>query len=84
MIDFTNITAIDVHVHAEVSCRQPHDDFRPEFDEAFAKYFKSSHRPTIQETADYYRSIKMAFVMFTSPSEDDYEEEEEEKKKKRK
>jgi len=69
MIDIDKIVAIDVHTHAECSCRQPHDDFRPEFDEAFAKYFKSTERPTIQETADYYRKQNMAFVMFTIDSE---------------
>ena len=69
MIDLQHIIAIDVHTHAEVSCRQPHDDFRPEFDEAFAKYFKSAHRPTIQETADYYRERKIAFVMFCIDAE---------------
>ncbi|MCB0634574.1 MAG: 4-hydroxyphenyl-beta-ketoacyl-CoA hydrolase, partial [Lewinella sp.] len=69
MIDPDNIIAIDVHTHAEVSCRQPHDDYRPELDEAFVRYFKSGQRPTIQETADYYRERKMAFVMFTVDSE---------------
>lgn len=69
MIDIENIKAIDVHTHAERSCHQPHDDFRPEFDEAFARYFKSDERPTIQETADYYRSQNMAFVMFCIDSE---------------
>lgn len=69
MIDIANIKAIDVHTHAERSCRQPHDDYRPEFDEAFARYFKSDERPTIQETADYYRALNMAFVMFTVDSE---------------
>jgi len=69
MINTDTVVAIDVHVHAEASCRQPHDDFRPELDEAFAKYFKSDHRPTIQETADYYRARNMAFVMFTVDSE---------------
>jgi len=69
MIDINNIVAIDVHVHAEVSCTQPHDNFRPELDEAFARYFKSDKRPTIQETADYYRERNMAFVMFTVDSE---------------
>lgn len=69
MIDLQHIIAIDVHTHAEVSCRQPHDDFRPEFDEAFARYFKSAHRPTIQETADYYRERKIAFVMFCIDAE---------------
>ena len=58
-----------MHTHAEVSCRQTHDDYRPEFDEAFAKFFKSAHRPTIQETCDYYRSLNMAFVMFTIDAE---------------
>lgn len=47
MIDLNRIKAIDVHTHAEVSCRQPHDDFRPELDEAFARYFKSDKRPTM-------------------------------------
>lgn len=69
MIDIKKITAIDVHTHAEVSCSQPHDDFRPELDEAFAKYFKSDKRPTMQETADFYRDINMALVMFTIDSE---------------
>jgi hypothetical protein len=69
MIDINIITAIDVHTHAEVSCRQPHDDYRPEFDEAFMKYFKVTRRPTIQETCDYYRSLNMAFVMFAIDAE---------------
>ena len=69
MIDIQKIKAIDVHTHAEVSCGQPHDDYRPEFDVAFAKYFKSDKRPTIQETADFYRDNNLAFVMFTVDSE---------------
>lgn len=69
MIDTSRVVATDVHTHTEVSCRQPHDEYRPELDEAFARYFKSGHRPTIQETVDYYRSLNMAFVMFTVGSE---------------
>ena len=68
-LNLDEIRAIDVHTHAEVSCRQPHDNYRPEFDEAFAKYFKSDHRPTIQETCDYYRELKIALVMFTIDAE---------------
>ena len=68
-INLNDIIAIDVHTHAEVSCCQPNDDYRPEFDMAFAKYFKSAHRPTIQETADYYRERKIAFVMFCIDAE---------------
>lgn len=69
MIDFDKIIAIDVHTHAEVSCTQPHDDFRPELDVAFARYFKSDKRPTMQETADFYRDQQLALVMFTIDSE---------------
>ncbi len=69
MIDLDKVIAIDVHVHAERSCRQPHDDYRPELDEAFARYFKSDERPTIEETAEYYRSRNIAFVMFTIDAE---------------
>ncbi|HEX8424776.1 amidohydrolase family protein [Hymenobacter sp.] len=68
-LNLDTLVAIDVHTHAEVSCTQPHDDYRPEFDLAFAKFFKSTHRPTIQETVDYYRSQNMAFIMFTIDSE---------------
>ena len=69
MIDLKKIIAIDVHTHAEISCRQPFDDFRPDLDEAFIKYFKATKRPTIQETCDYYRSLNIAFVMFTVDAE---------------
>jgi predicted TIM-barrel fold metal-dependent hydrolase len=69
MIDLDKIVAIDVHTHAEVSCRQPYDDYRPELDEAFARYFKTAHRPTITETCAYYRSLNMALVMFTVDAE---------------
>jgi len=69
MIDIKNIKAIDFHTHAEVSCRQPHDDYRPEIDEGVKRYFKSDHRPTIQETIDYYRDLQIAFVMFSIDAE---------------
>jgi uncharacterized protein len=69
MINPSTILALDIHTHAEISCIQPHDDYRPEFDLAFSKYFKVDKRPTIQETCDYYRSINIAFVMFTIDAE---------------
>ena len=69
MLDLNKLTAIDVHTHAEVSCTQPQDDYRPELDLAFAKYFKSDKRPTMQETADFYRSVNIGLVMFTIDSE---------------
>ncbi len=69
MINISKIKAFDVHTHAEVSCTQPHDGYRPELDIAFAKYFKSEKRPTMQETADFYRDQNMALIMFTIDSE---------------
>ena len=48
-----DLIAIDVHTHAEVSCRQPHDVFWQPYDEAASKYFKAGKRPTIAETIDY-------------------------------
>lgn len=41
--NLSELVAIDVHTHAEVSCKQPDDDYRPEFEVAFAKHFKSAH-----------------------------------------
>jgi uncharacterized protein len=61
--------AIDVHTHAEVSCRQPDDEYGREFDEAAAKYFKAGRRPTIPETVAYYRERKIGFVMFPVDAE---------------
>lgn len=63
------LTAIDVHTHAEVSC-SGHSSLSPELMEASAKYFKAGHRqPTIAETAAIYRERKMAAVIFTVDAE---------------
>jgi hypothetical protein len=64
-----DLVAIDVHTHAEVSCRSPHDEYGREFDEAASKYFKLGQRPTIPETIAYYRERKMGFVMFPVDAE---------------
>jgi predicted TIM-barrel fold metal-dependent hydrolase len=64
-----DLVAIDVHTHAEVSCRQPVDEFGVEFDKAADVYFKTAHRPTIAETVAYYRERKTGFVMFTVDAE---------------
>jgi len=65
------LVAIDVHVHAEVSTREPVDEEKKAFEDAAKKYFKEEarKRPTIQETADYYRERKMACVIFTVDGE---------------
>ena len=64
-----DLIAIDVHTHAEVSCRCGPDEFRKDFDEAAEKYFKFDHRPTIAQTIAYYRERKIGLVMFTVDSE---------------
>jgi predicted TIM-barrel fold metal-dependent hydrolase len=68
-MDYRNLTAIDIHTHAEVSCWNPFDNYGEEYDRAADKYFRNSRRPTIQETIDYYRERKIGLVMFTVDSE---------------
>ncbi len=63
------LVAIDVHTHAEVSCRSTPDDFGQAFDEAAERYFGFSHRPTIAETIAYYRERRLGLVMFTVDAE---------------
>jgi uncharacterized protein len=64
-----DLVAIDVHTHAEVSCRQEPDAFWLPYEEAAGKYFKTGKRPTIAETIAYYREKKIGLVMFTVDTE---------------
>ena len=64
-----HLIAIDTHTHAEVSCRNPFDNYGKEYDRAADKYFGSDRRPTIAETAAYYRERKIGLVMFSVDSE---------------
>ena len=64
-----DLIAIDVHTHAEVSCRHEPDEAWKPFEDASAKYFKAGKRPTIPETIAYYRERKIGLVMFTVDSE---------------
>jgi predicted TIM-barrel fold metal-dependent hydrolase len=64
-----DLIAIDTHTHAEVSCRNPFDNYGEEYDRAADKYFGSDRRPTIDETVAYYRERKIGLVMFTVDSE---------------
>jgi uncharacterized protein len=68
-MDIDNLIAIDIHTHAEVSCRNPFDAYGEEYDRAADKYFGSNRRPTIDETVAYYREKKIGLVMFTVDSE---------------
>jgi uncharacterized protein len=63
------LVAIDVHTHAEVSCRQPVDEVWKQYEDAASKYFKAGKRPTIPETIAYYRERKIGLVMFAVDSE---------------
>jgi len=64
--DFAKLGAIDMHVHAEVSCHVPEDPIFGEFADAATRYFKAPRRrPTIPETLAYYRERQIGFVMFT-------------------
>jgi uncharacterized protein len=68
-VNYKDLIAIDIHTHAEVSCRNPFDNYGEEYDRAADKYFGSSNRPTIEETVAYYRERKLGLVMFTVDSE---------------
>ena len=64
-----DLIAIDVHTHAEVSCWNPFDNYGEEYDRAADKYFRSTRRPTIEETVAYYREKRIGLVMFTVDAE---------------
>src|ERR1044071_283472 len=63
------LIAIDTHTHLEVSCRNPFDNYGEEYDRAADKYFRSSRRPTMDETLAYYRERRIGFVNFTVDAE---------------
>jgi predicted TIM-barrel fold metal-dependent hydrolase len=66
MMDATRLDAIDIHVHAEVSCHDHEDPIFAEFADAATKYFKADrNRPTIDQTIAHYRAANIGFVMFT-------------------
>lgn len=68
-MNLDELIAIDVHTHAEISCREPEDDYANDIEDQKRKYFKSGLPPTIQETCDYYRERKIGLVMFTVDTE---------------
>ena len=62
---FRTLKAIDVHVHAEVSCCDPEDPVFAEFLDASTRYFGADRRrPTIPETIAHYREQQIGLVMF--------------------
>ena len=65
MIDVAAVTAIDVHVHTELS-RSGHDPMPATLRTAARSYFKSDEPlPTVDDVAAYYRERNLAAVLFT-------------------
>jgi uncharacterized protein len=64
-----DLVAIDVHTHAWKSALQVDDKPTPS-QEAMGRYFRyQPQHATVPEMADYYRKLKMAFVVFTVDAE---------------
>jgi predicted TIM-barrel fold metal-dependent hydrolase len=65
-----DLVAIDVHTHAEVSSKGQ-ASLSDDLHAASSTYFKveGSRKPTLEETAAYYRERKMAAVIFTVDAE---------------
>jgi predicted TIM-barrel fold metal-dependent hydrolase len=65
VIDIGSVSAIDVHVHAELT-RDGHDPMPPVLREAARRYFRSDQAlPTVDDVAAYYRERNLAAVVFT-------------------
>jgi predicted TIM-barrel fold metal-dependent hydrolase len=65
-IDLAKIRAIDVHVHAEISCHDPEDPVMGQFFDAASAYFKAPReRPKMPEIIQLYRETNIALVLFT-------------------
>jgi predicted TIM-barrel fold metal-dependent hydrolase len=64
-MNLENLVAIDVHTHAWKSALRV-DDTLTESQEAMGRYFRyQPQHQTVPEMAEYYRKLKMAFVVFT-------------------
>lgn len=64
------LVAIDMHTHATRSTRNPPDPVAQAIDAAMDAYFKQAMpRPTIDETAAYYRERRMLAVIFPVDTE---------------
>lgn len=46
-MDHKNLIAIDIHTHAEVSCRNPFDNYGEEYDRAADKFFAATAGPPL-------------------------------------
>ncbi|MGW6731620.1 amidohydrolase family protein [Streptomyces sp. NPDC055013] len=69
-MNLDELVAIDVHTHAEVSSKG-HSSLADDLHDASSAYFKAEgkRKPTLEETAAYYRERRMAAVIFTVDAE---------------
>jgi hypothetical protein len=69
-MNLSELVAIDVHTHAEVS-EDGHSSLPPELLEASSAYFgvEGERAPTVREIATYYRERRMACVVFPVDAE---------------
>jgi uncharacterized protein len=69
-VNLEGLVAIDVHTHAEVSS-SGHSSLGEELERASSRYFnvRQGRRPTLEETAAYYRERNMACVVFPVDAE---------------
>ena len=64
-MNLAELAAIDVHTHAWKSALAV-DDAPSERQEAMGRYFRyQPQHSTVPQMAEYYRKLKMAFVVFT-------------------
>src|SRR3954469_20118682 len=71
-MNLKDLVAIDIHTHAWKSALAAALDEPDEKREAMGRYFRyQPQHTTVPEMAEYYRKLKMAFVVFTvdSPKE---------------
>jgi predicted TIM-barrel fold metal-dependent hydrolase len=70
-MNIENLVAIDVHTHAWKSALRV-DDAPTESQVAMGRYFRyQPQHSTVPEMAEYYRKLKMAFVVFTVDKKND-------------
>ncbi|MEO8241923.1 MAG: amidohydrolase family protein [bacterium] len=73
-MNFDDLVAFDMHVHAEEPCGDHHDDGYHDFQAGMARYFKNpagtdGMLPSIQQTAEYFRDRKIGCVIFPVDAE---------------
>ena len=62
-IDLAKIKAIDVHVHAEVSCHDPEDPAMGQYFDAASAYFKASRSKPITHPPFLSRPAELAAAL---------------------